>query len=91
MFPTDEDRLQYASKPNAVIDPNTPYRTVEAVTFPGLNHSSTKSIKEGHLERKKRFTKSYKEGYYVLTPSGYLHERKSKYVLANSIPTKEPN
>lgn len=65
----------YSSQEGTVLDPNTPSRSVNAISFPGLNHASSKPIKEGHLERKKRFTKSYKESYYVLTPSGYLHER----------------
>lgn len=58
------------------MDPNTPPRDVHNIQFPGLDHTSTKPIKEGPLERKKRFTKSYREGTYVLTPSGYLHERR---------------
>ncbi|GAA6060981.1 hypothetical protein JCM10212_000667 [Sporobolomyces blumeae] len=70
----------------ALIDPNTPSRSISAITFPGLNHASTKPIREGYLERKKRFTKKYTEGYYVLTPSGYLHERKSP----NPADTTEP-
>ncbi|GAA5875669.1 hypothetical protein JCM1840_003169 [Sporobolomyces johnsonii] len=68
----------FASRPeNSLIDPNTPTRSVDAINFPGMNHGSTQPLKEGYLERKKRFTKKYTESYYVLTPSGYLHERKS--------------
>lgn len=33
-----------------------------------------------------RFTKSYKEGYFVLTPAGFLHEFKSSDVSKTSIP-----
>jgi hypothetical protein len=66
---------------NKLVDPSTPLRSAEAINFPGLGHASTKAIKEGYLERKKRFSKSYKESYYVLTPSGYLHERKSRCVV----------
>ncbi|GAA5921700.1 hypothetical protein JCM1841_007095 [Sporobolomyces salmonicolor] len=68
----------FTSRPeNSLIDPNTPTRSVEAINFPGMNHGSTQPLKEGYLERKKRFTKKYTESYYVLTPSGYLHERRS--------------
>lgn len=74
----DAEYNYYAAQPGAVLDPNTPYRNLDAISFPGLNHPSTISIKEGPLERKKRYTRSYKESFYVLTPSGYLHERKSK-------------
>ncbi|KAK4700279.1 hypothetical protein P7C70_g5972, partial [Phenoliferia sp. Uapishka_3] len=67
----------YASQEGSLMDPNTPYRTVEAISFPGLNHPATIPMREGPMERKKRFTKAYKEAYYVLSPSGYLHERRS--------------
>ncbi|ORY64622.1 hypothetical protein BCR35DRAFT_354988 [Leucosporidium creatinivorum] len=74
--PTAE--YEYASsKPGFTIDPNSPARDVNAISFPGLNHPATQAIKEGYLERKKRFTKSYKESFYILSPSGYLHERRT--------------
>ena len=69
---------QYKNKEgNGLIDPNAPTRAVDAISFPGMNHGATQALREGHLERKKRFTKSYTESYFILTPSGYLHERKS--------------
>ncbi|SCZ88245.1 BZ3500_MvSof-1268-A1-R1_Chr2-1g04283 [Microbotryum saponariae] len=67
----------WSAKEGALLDVNAPTRSVDAIIFPGLDHAATQSIKEGHLERKKRFTKSYAESYYILTPSGYLHERKT--------------
>ncbi|GAA5882480.1 hypothetical protein JCM16303_001757 [Sporobolomyces ruberrimus] len=77
----------YISQETTVlIDPNTPTRSVSAINFPGLNHASTQPLREGYLERKKRFTKKYTESYYVLTPSGYLHERRS----SNSADTTAP-
>ncbi|GAA6042123.1 hypothetical protein JCM8097_003118 [Rhodosporidiobolus ruineniae] len=71
---------------NSLVDPNTPLRSLDAIHFPGLDHASTKPIKEGYLERKKRFGRSYKESYYVLTPSGYLHERKSSNAADTTAP-----
>ncbi|GAA5850344.1 hypothetical protein JCM8547_001840 [Rhodosporidiobolus lusitaniae] len=72
---------------NSLIDPETPLRDASAINFPGLDHASTKEIKSGYLERKKRFSKSYKESYYTLTPSGYLHERKSSNPSDTTAPT----
>ncbi|BGP24876.1 hypothetical protein JCM10295v2_003796 [Rhodotorula toruloides] len=72
---------------NSLIDPATPLRSVEAIQFPGQNHASTSPLKEGYLERKKRFSKKYTEAYYVLTPSGYLHERKSSNPQDTTAPT----
>ncbi|GAA5824643.1 hypothetical protein JCM5353_000786 [Sporobolomyces roseus] len=69
-----------------LIDPNTPSRSVGAINFPGLNHASTTPLREGYLERKKRFTKKYTESYYVLTPSGYLHERRSPNAADTTAP-----
>ncbi|TNY19467.1 hypothetical protein DMC30DRAFT_304506 [Rhodotorula diobovata] len=70
-----------------LIDPNTPLRSIDAIAFPGQNHASTSPIKEGYLERKKRFSKKYTESYYVLTPSGYLHERRSANAQDTTAPT----
>ena len=77
----------YKATEGAVIDPNSPQRNPESVTFPGFKHGSTVPIKQGHLERKKRFTKAYKESFYSLTPSGYLHERKSNDPANTTAPT----
>lgn len=59
-------------------DPNEPPRTVEAITFPNMNHPSTKPLIEGSLERKSRNKLSfgYQTSYYVVTPSRFLHEFK---------------
>ena len=40
----------------------------------------------GMLERRKRFTRSYRESYYVLTASGYLHEFSSSDPFAHQQP-----
>lgn len=69
---------------NSLIDPHAPQRSIDAIQFPGQNHASTTPLKVGFLERKKRFSKKYTESFYVLTPSGYLHERRSSYVLLGS-------
>ncbi|KAI1141887.1 hypothetical protein F5Y05DRAFT_276460 [Hypoxylon sp. FL0543] len=61
-----------------LVDPNEPPRSVDAITFPNQNHSSTKPLIEGSLERKSRNKLSWgtQSGYYVVTPSKYLHEFK---------------
>ncbi|GAA6058181.1 hypothetical protein JCM3770_004083 [Rhodotorula araucariae] len=83
----DAEWKYYLSRPeNGLIDPNTPFRSIEAIQFPGQGHASTTVLKEGYIERKKRFSKKYTESYYVLTPSGYLHERRS----ANAEDTTAP-
>ncbi|KAK6598822.1 PH domain-containing protein [Botrytis cinerea] len=62
-----------------LVDPNAPDRSVEAISFPNQNHASTQALIEGSLERKSRNKLSfagYTTGYYVVTPSKFLHEFK---------------
>jgi hypothetical protein len=63
------DRLVSASDPS---------RSVDAIQFPNMEHGATKPLIEGSLERKSRNKLSwgYSTGYYVVTPSKYLHEFK---------------
>lgn len=61
-----------------LVNPNDPPRQVEAINFPNQEHSSTKPLIEGSLERKSRNKLSWgtQSGYYVVTPSKFLHEFK---------------
>ncbi|KAI2633185.1 hypothetical protein GGS26DRAFT_598124 [Hypomontagnella submonticulosa] len=62
-----------------LVDPNEKPRSVDALTFPNQNHNSTKPLIEGSLERKSRNKLAWgtQSGYYVVTPSKYLHEFKN--------------
>jgi len=76
---------------NMLIDPNSPERTIDAIAFPNQNHKATKPMIEGTLERKSRNKLSmsgYSSGYYVVTPSKYLHEFKDNDNLRKD-PTPE--
>ncbi|KAI9645166.1 hypothetical protein NHQ30_005900 [Ciborinia camelliae] len=70
----------FVSRSQAIlIDPNAPDRSVESISFPNQNHASTQPLIEGTLERKSRNKLSfagYTTGYYVVTPSKFLHEFK---------------
>lgn len=68
---------EFAKRSNHLIPEDIIMRDADKIAFPGQDDETTKPVKVGLLERKKRFTKHYREGYYVLTPSGYLHEHKS--------------
>ena len=62
-----------------LVDPNSSDRTLESVNFPNQGHKSTMPLIEGTLERKSRNKLSmsgYSSGYYVVTPSKFLHEFK---------------
>lgn len=58
-----------------LIDPASPKRDISRVTFPNQDHPSTMPLISGTLERKHAL-KGYSTGYYVVTPSKYLHEFK---------------
>lgn len=61
-----------------LVDPNSSDRTVDSINFPNQGHKSTKPLIEGTLERKSRnkLSMGYSTGYYVVTPSKFLHEFK---------------
>ncbi|KAL2208180.1 hypothetical protein CC79DRAFT_1342503 [Sarocladium strictum] len=59
-------------------NPNTDPRSVDSIHFPNMDHKSVMPLIEGSLERKSRNKLSwgYSTGYYVVTPSKFLHEFK---------------
>lgn len=61
-------------------------RSVSHVRFPNENHASTKPIIEGMLSRKTTVLKNYQQGYFVVTPAGYMHQFKSKEATADAHP-----
>jgi len=66
--------IQFAARSDHLLDPETPLRDPELINYPHKEDTSVVAVHTGHLERKKRFTRAYSEGYYVLTPAGFLHE-----------------
>ncbi|KAI1259443.1 PH domain-containing protein [Xylariaceae sp. FL1019] len=67
-----------AREGHRLVNKNDPPRSLEAIDFPNQNHASTKALIEGSLERKSRNKLAWgtHSGYYVVTPSKYLHEFK---------------
>ncbi|GAA5987366.1 hypothetical protein JCM11641_006945 [Rhodosporidiobolus odoratus] len=66
--------IAFASRSEYLLDPETPLRNPLTINYPGKDDPSVLPVHQGILERKKRYTKTYKESFYVLTPAGYLHE-----------------
>jgi hypothetical protein len=75
--PMDFEWVNFATRnQHMLVDPDSPDRTVDAIRFPNENHKSTKPLIEGTLSRKSRNKLSmagYSTGYYVVTPSKFLH------------------
>jgi hypothetical protein len=90
--PPDFEWTQFVGRNGSLlIDPNSTERTIDGIAFPNHDHKSTKPLIEGTLERKSRNKLSmsgYSTGYYVVTPSKYLHEFKDNEYLKKD-PTPE--
>ncbi|KAI2114565.1 hypothetical protein LOZ42_003672 [Ophidiomyces ophidiicola] len=73
--PTDFEWNNFFERNHAsLINPNTPPRSLSTITWPNQDHRSTKPLVEGILQRKSRaMLKGYSDGYYVVTPAGFLH------------------
>jgi hypothetical protein len=70
----DHEWIQFAARADHLLHPETPLRDPELINYPLKGDASVIPAHTGHLERKKRLTRTYTEGYFVLTPAGFLHE-----------------
>jgi hypothetical protein len=76
-IPPDHEWISFSARSDHLLDPDTPLRNPEAISYPSKEDPSLAAVHTGYLERKKRFTRAYRESYFVLTPSGFLHEYSS--------------
>jgi hypothetical protein len=70
----DHEWIQFAARADHLLHPETPLRDPELINYPLKGDPSVIPAHTGYLERKKRLTRTYTEGYFVLTPAGFLHE-----------------
>ncbi|EJF56017.1 hypothetical protein DICSQDRAFT_72320 [Dichomitus squalens LYAD-421 SS1] len=73
-LPPDREWITFAAREDHLVDPETPLRDPQAITYPSKDDPSVLPVHIGLLERKKRYTRTYRESYYVLTAAGFLHE-----------------
>ncbi|KAM0749125.1 hypothetical protein T439DRAFT_327620 [Meredithblackwellia eburnea MCA 4105] len=64
----------YFTKLNHLLPASLAPTKAEDVEYEGRNEPLTNMVREGYLERQKRFVRSWKAAFFVLTPSGNLHE-----------------
>ncbi|KAH9023672.1 hypothetical protein EDB85DRAFT_1990078 [Lactarius pseudohatsudake] len=76
-IPADQEWISFSARSDHLLDPETPLRNPETIIYPSKEDPSVIPVHTGYLERKKRFTRTYRESYFVLTPSGFLHEYSS--------------
>jgi len=70
----DTEWIAFSARSDHLLDPETPLRNPETISYPSKEDPSVLPVHIGLLERKKRYTRTYKESYWVLTPAGFLHE-----------------
>ncbi|KAF8224385.1 hypothetical protein L208DRAFT_1444669 [Tricholoma matsutake] len=70
----DREWISFAARSDHLLDPETPLRNPDHIHYPSKEDPAVLPVHTGILERKKRFTRAYRESYFVLTPAGFLHE-----------------
>lgn len=73
-LPTDREWISFSARSDHLLDPETPLRNPANIHWPSKDDPSVIPVHTGTMERKKRYTRTYKEHYFVLTPAGFLHE-----------------
>jgi hypothetical protein len=77
-IPSDHEWNSFVKRNASIlIDPTAPKRAVDNISFANQGHRATQPLIAGSLERKSGLLKKYDAGYYVVTPSKYLHEFKT--------------
>ncbi|RDL32461.1 PH protein [Venustampulla echinocandica] len=75
-MPKDHEWNEFVENDEHFVDPRVPVRLPQNIQYPGRDNYLAQAIREGLLERKSKYLKSYTPGWYVLTPT-HLHEFKS--------------
>ena len=58
--------IAFASRAEYLLDPDTPMRNPLTIKYPGMDDPSVLPVHSGILERKKRYTKTYKGALFAL-------------------------
>lgn len=64
----------FAQPPRIVNDQTQPRNESVAALFPAQDHAASQPLFSGPLDRQRSLTRSFATFYFVLTPSGFLHE-----------------
>ncbi|CAG8957783.1 hypothetical protein HYFRA_00000121 [Hymenoscyphus fraxineus] len=75
-MPKDHEWQEFVEADEHFVDPKIPVREAHNIHYPGRDNYLAQAIREGLLERKSKYLKSYTPGWYVLSPT-HLHEFKS--------------
>lgn len=64
-LPRDVEWNMFVVENENLVDPRTPLRSYETLTYPGKDHPAATEVRSGMLERKSKYLKSYTAGWYV--------------------------
>ncbi|KAJ7235597.1 hypothetical protein B0H12DRAFT_135864 [Mycena haematopus] len=78
----DREWLAFSGRSDHLLDPETPLRNPSTIVYPSKDDPSVAAVHTGLMERKKRYTRTYRESFFVLTPAGFLHEYSSSDPMA---------
>ncbi|KAG8906328.1 hypothetical protein FRB99_007108 [Tulasnella sp. 403] len=70
----DREWIAFSARSDHLLDPDTPLRNPETIEYPSKEDPSVVPLHTGMMERKRRYTRSYRESYFVLTAAGFLHQ-----------------
>ncbi|KIK61700.1 hypothetical protein GYMLUDRAFT_42729 [Collybiopsis luxurians FD-317 M1] len=82
--------MSFSARTDHLLDPDTPLRNPQHIKYPSKDDPSVLSVHEGILIRKKRYTRRWVEGAYVLSPAGFLHEFKPSLNTADAEESDHP-
>jgi hypothetical protein len=77
-LPVDKEWDSFIADAKDLVDPNISVRTFKDIDYPGAHQVTL--IRQGRLERKSKYLKSYSSAFYILTAVGYFHEFKSSHM-----------
>ena len=85
--PAQREWKYFEGRESSLLKPDHQPRDPATVDFPLSDHATTKPVLAGRLNRKSTMLKRQHASYYVLTPSGFLHEYKDADATSNPEPT----
>ncbi|KAG8978051.1 hypothetical protein FRC05_011166 [Tulasnella sp. 425] len=83
----DREWIAFSARSDHLIDPDTPLRNPDTIEYPSKEDPSVVPLHTGMLERKRRYTRAYRESYFVLTAAGFLHEYNSADPVEQTTPS----
>lgn len=86
-MPPEKEWKAFQAREHSLLKPDHKPRDPATATFPLSDHALTKPVLEATLARKSTLFKRRQSAFYVLSPSGFLHEYKDNDPVLYPDPT----